>query len=81
MQKQNVQEWWKDIGCIELNRVLIDIVGSGIGFVPVANLLGDVIDISVFDQDELMELLIKDGCYLRTQLMTNGQTMVLIYVK
>ena len=81
MQKQDVQKWWKDTGCIELNKVLIDIIGNNIGFVPVSNLLGDICDISVFDQDELMELLIKDGCHLRTQLMSSGKTMMLIYVK
>ena len=81
MQNENLKEWWTNEGCIRLNEVMVEFVGEKIGFVPLANLLGDYADITLFDQDELTELLSEDGCYVRTQLMSGGEKTLLIYIK
>jgi len=81
MNNKELKEWWVKRGCQNLNKELLELSGSNIGFVPIENLLGDNFDISLVDQNELINILIKDGCFVRTKLLSSGETSVLIYIK
>lgn len=60
-----------------LNDIMINIIGERIGYVPLENLL----DISSFDPEELIPLLIKDGCTLKKIDYVDGTYDLYIYVK
>ena len=76
-KEKEVNTWWKEEGCFKLNGIMIDIIGQRIGYVPLENL----IDISKFDQDDLIPLLTKDGCTLKKVEYIDGSSDLLIYVK
>lgn len=76
-EKISAKTWWKEIGCFQLNSIMIDIIGERIGYVPLENL----IDISPFDVEELIPLLIKDGCTLKKIDYMDGTYDLYIYVK
>jgi len=76
-KEKDVVIWWKENGCFRLNKVMIEIIGQKIGYVPLDNL----IDIAEFDYDDLIPLLTKDGCTLKKVDYIDGTSDLLIYVK
>lgn len=76
-ERKDAKSWWKQEGVFKLNSIMIDIIGEKIGYVPLENL----IDISEFDCDELIPLLIKDGCTLKKIDYMDESSDIFIYVK
>ena len=76
-ERISVKLWWTEEGCFKLNDIMINIIGKRIGYVPLENL----IDISLFDPEELIPLLIKDGCTLKKIDYMDGTYDLYIYVK
>ena len=76
-EKTSAKSWWTEVGCFKLNDIMINIIGERIGYVPLENLL----DISSFAPEELIPLLIKDGCTLKKVDYVDGTYDLYIYVK
>lgn len=76
-EKISAKSWWTEVGCFKLNDIMINIIGERIGYVPLENLL----DVSSFDPEELIPLLIKDGCTLKKVDYVDGTYDLYIYVK
>lgn len=76
-EKTSAKSWWTEVGVFMLNDIMINIIGERIGYVPLENLL----DISSFDLEELIPLLIKDGCTLKKVDYVDGTYDLYIYVK
>jgi len=74
---KNAKSWWQEEGCFRLNNIMINIIGENIGYV----LLENLIDISNYDCDELIPLLLKDGCTLKKVDYVDGTYDFYIYVK
>ena len=82
MERSILAEWWKEIGSKELNKILIELVGEKIGYVPLENLLAEFCDPStLIDEEELIPLMVTDGATLRVEHLKDGQSKLLIWVK
>jgi len=80
--KKTTEEWWKNEGLPQLNKVLIEIVGQSIGFIPLENLTAELpCNFSQQNFDELIPLMVKDGCTIKITTKSNGKKIISIYVK
>lgn len=81
MAETDLAEWWKETGSKKLNDIVINLAGSGIGYVPFSNLTDDFVVLSDKNQEELIPLMVADGCTVKTEVFPNGRHRVLLYVK
>lgn len=77
----DVQKWWKEKGCLDVNRELIDLVGEGIGYIPLINLLEDICDIPIMKIEEILSDMVNDGLTLKRVKYQGGREELLVYVK
>jgi len=68
-------------GAKNLNKVLINWVGLGTGYVPLSNMLSEFCTLSPEDEESLIPLLIKDGAAVRLKTLQNGINRVYIWLK
>ena len=72
MTKKNKEEQWVEANMFQLNRILINLVGYGLGYIPLANL----IDIKGVENQTLAEILTEEG--LKAKLVGKD---LLVYIK
>ena len=54
----DLYKWWYYIGWVELNKVLIEILGKGVGYIPITNLIEIPENC---DLEELAKYIVNDG--------------------
>lgn len=67
------EKWWEENGALQLNALLINLIGKGIGFAPLSNFI-DIPDFVV--KQDLEDLIYRDG--LKTQMVDDE---ILIFIK
>ena len=73
--------WWKKEGAFELNRLVIEYVGESLGYIPITNLMESFSFLSINEKEEILPIMVKDGCRIRKQVYENGQMIYSIWVK
>jgi len=82
MEKKAIGDWWRDTGSIELNKVLVEIVGEKIGYIPLENLFAEFCNPSIYlKEEELIPLMVTDGATIRVKELKSGERQVLIWIK
>ena len=83
MEKGELKSWWRKEGCRKLNSVMVELAGNKIGYVPIENLLSEICQQEyLLQQEELIQLLIKDGATLRCHYTTNNKLISIdIWIK
>ena len=77
MNGANLVSWWKDKGIYIVNKRVIDLIGQGIGDVPIENLFTDeeLSEIGIFiNNRELIEAMRDDGATFVSWEYPNGET-------
>jgi hypothetical protein len=76
MNGANLVSWWKNKGIYIVNKRVIDLIGQGIGYVPIENLFTDEelseIGVSRIEDRELIEAMRDDGISFEPWEYQNG---------
>ena len=81
MEANNMRKWWREIGARLVNRELIELIGQGIGYVPLMNLLGDITDLPESRFEDIVTDLVLDGLTLKQVTYQGGKKELLLYIK
>jgi len=76
-----IEAWWRKEGSIELNKALIELVGEHLGYVPIMNLLESYESLSINEKEDLLPIMVEDGCKIRKQVFDDGSSIYSIWVK
>ena len=78
---KHVEFWWKMEGSLELNRALIELAGEHLGYIPLMNILSDFERLTNDEKEDLVPLMVKDGCKIRKQVFEDDSILYSIWVK
>lgn len=76
-----IEAWWRKEGSFELNKALIELVGEHLGYVPIMNLLESYESLSINEKEDLLPIMVEDGCKIRKQVFDDGSSIYSIWVK
>ena len=81
MSEEDLAKWWRKVGAIKLNAVMVNWVGMNTGYVPLSNLMSEFCTLSPKDEERLIPYLTRDGAAVRVTENKRGERMVYIWVK
>lgn len=81
MKKEELENWWMKEGVINLNRVLVNFAGQGIGYVPLTNMLSDFCALSSEEEEALVPFLVKDGAAIKKVKTKSERSGIYIWLK
>ena len=78
---KHVEFWWRKEGSLELNRALIELAGEHLGYIPLMNILSGFERLTNDEKEDLVPLMVKDGCKIRKQVFEDDSILYSIWVK
>ena len=76
-----VETWWRNVGLLELNRALIELAGDHLGYIPIMNILEGFEKLTNDEKEDLVPIMVEDGCRIRKQIFDDDSILYSIWVK
>jgi len=80
--KGQIQSWWATKGANLINQRAIDLIGQGIGYVPIENLLtsDELSEIDRSELPDLIETMCDDGMRIKELVYSDGSKELRFFI-
>lgn len=80
--KGQIQSWWATKGANLINQRAIDLIGQGIGYVPIENLLtsDELSEIDRTELPDLIETMCDDGMRIKELVYSDGSKELRFFI-